>query len=123
MQTARPLVQIATRDGIVLGGRSARRGSGRVCRRRWLCCRTTGRGRRLLRFRACLSLPVSDIILIAWGTGPRWHIGRLASGPVRPGIGNGAGKLGAGPDSKAEAERQQRQSVPVEYHATRWIVP
>jgi hypothetical protein len=77
----------------------------------------------LLLFRRGRCLPVGDKILVAWSAGSRWGIGRLASGPVRPSIGNSAGNLGAGPDNEAKAERQQRQGVPLEYHATRWIVP
>ena len=122
--TAQPLVQIAARNGVV-GGWLALLESGRVCRNRWgrrnrRACR---RGGRLLLVGRGRGLPMSDKILIAWSTGPRGDIGRLASGPVRPGVGNGPGNLGAGPDDKAKAERQQRQGVPLDYHATRWIVP
>ena len=123
--TAWPLVQAAACDCGVLSGRWARRTSRRGCRRRWyrLSSSATGFSRRLLLFGGSRCLPVGDKILIAWSAGSRRGIGRFTSGPVRPGIGNGPGNLGAGPDKEAEAERQQRQGVLLEYHATRWIVP
>jgi hypothetical protein len=124
-RTAQPLVQIAARDRVVGGRWALRRGSRRVYSDRWgrHSRRASGRGRRLLLARSVRSLPMSDKILIAWSAGPRWSTGRLASCPVRPGIGNGPGNLGAGSDNETKAERQQRQGVPLKYHVTCWIVP
>lgn len=124
-RTVQPLVQIAARDRVVGGWLALRRGSHRVCRWGWPCGRASGRrAGRLLRTRSARRcLPMSDKILIAWSAGPRRDTNRLASCPVRPCVGNGPGNLSAGPDNQAKAERQQRQGVPLEYHATRWIVP
>jgi hypothetical protein len=70
-----------------------------------------------------LSLPVRDVFLVGWGTRTGRSAGGFAAGPVRPMVGNVAGKLGASPQTEAEAERCQRQKVSLEYHATRWVGP
>jgi hypothetical protein len=123
--TAWPLVQATARDSGVLGRRLGRRRRARRtnCGRCRLSGSATAHSRRLLLFRGGRCLPVGDKILIAWSTGSRRGTGRFTSGPVWPGVGNSSRNLGAGPNNQAEAERQQRQGVPLEYHATRWIVP
>jgi hypothetical protein len=122
---AQPLVQIAARDRVIGRWLALWCGSRRVYRDRWgrHSRRASGRGRRLLQVRSVRRLPMSDKILIAWSAGPRWSTDWLASCPVRPGVGNGPGNLGTGPDNEAKAERQQGQGVPLEYHVTCWIAP
>lgn len=117
MRSLQPLIQTAPRDGPIIGsgtgGGRRRLGAGSAGLRRCGC--------RLRRVSA--ALPVRDKILIAGRARPRRRIAGLASGPVRPVIGNGSGKLGARPKTKAEAQRDERQRVPFKYHATRWVAP
>jgi hypothetical protein len=67
-----------------------------------------------------LSLPVRDVFLVGWGTWTGRSAGGFATGPMRPMVGNGGATC---PQTKAEAERCQRQKLSLEYHATCWVGP
>ena len=126
VRSVQPLVQAAPRDRRIAGWRRI----AALNRRGWRHRRgaaSSGRWRR----QGALGLPVRDILLIARGTWPGRQVGRFAAGPVRPMIGNVAGKLGACPKgcakTEAGAERCQSQKVLLEwlpkYHATCWVSP
>jgi hypothetical protein len=136
VRSVQPLIQAAPCDSRIpgwsriaaLSRRSRRRryDSAALNRRhgsaalRWRssCASRRGRGRH-----GPLGLPVGDVILVARRTRPGRSTAGLAAGPMRPMIGNRAGKLGACPETEAEAQRCQRQKRPIEYHATCWISP
>jgi hypothetical protein len=118
VRTVQPLVQTAPRSRRIIGGRIDRGRRRSAWRRRaWLVAR---RGR-ICRVRC--GLFVGNEVLVAGSTRPRRQLGRFASSPVRPIIGNRARNLGASPENEAEAQRHQRPGVPIESHATHWVIP
>jgi hypothetical protein len=111
--TVQTSVQTAPRGRGIIGSRI--HGGGR-----WLRAGLV-RGHRCLRC-VILGLPMGNEVLVARATWPGRGAVRLATGPMWPVIGNSSGNLGARPKNKAETERDERQGVPLEYHATRWVV-
>jgi hypothetical protein len=105
------------RSACRLDGRLRRRGGGLLEDRA-----RTSRGRR----RCVLAgLPVGNEFVVARSARPRRNVIRHAAGPMRPMVGNIAGKLSAAaarPETRAETEHDRRRDASLDDHSCRRAV-